>query len=67
MFKEKLYGYGYCSNLKLMARFSDKIYGQVFSTYRGKIFIMKLNAKVYVKYLILKFNLNFKGKFEVMI
>jgi len=51
----------------LKATLNDEIYGQVYATYEGKIFIMKLNAKVYVKYLILKFNLNFKGEVEGMV
>jgi hypothetical protein len=44
-------------------KFKSKFY----ATYEGKIFILKLNAKVYVKYLTLKFNLSFKGKIEGMI
>jgi hypothetical protein len=42
--------------MKFMAKF--------YATYEGKIFFMKLDAKVYVKYLIVKFNRSFKGKVE---
>jgi hypothetical protein len=44
-----------------------KFTAKFYATYEGKIFIKKLNANVYVKYLILKFNLNFKGKVERMV